>query len=63
VKRVDGKEVGIRYKFSEISKCQECLKYELFCPDGAIQPIKYEVWYFFFNVINFATFSKIKDRE
>ena len=42
MKRVDGKEVGIRYKFSEISKCQECLKYELFCLDGAIQPVKYE---------------------
>jgi NAD-dependent dihydropyrimidine dehydrogenase PreA subunit len=40
---VSGNEPGIRYKYSEISKCQGCLKCELSCPDGAIEPIKYEV--------------------
>lgn len=39
---VSGKEPGIRYKYSEISKCQGCLKCELSCPDGAIKPVKYE---------------------
>ncbi len=43
VNQGDGNEPGIRYKFSEISKCQGCLKCELSCPDGAIKPVKYEV--------------------
>ena len=42
VKRIDGKDIGIRYKFTEISKCQGCLKCELSCPDKAIQSVKYE---------------------
>ena len=42
VKLVDRKEIGIRFKFNEISKCQGCLKCELSCPDGAIEPVKYE---------------------
>ena len=39
---VRGKKLGIRYKYNEISKCQGCLKCELSCPDGAIEPIKFE---------------------
>ena len=42
VSGVNGKELGIRYKYNEISKCQACLKCELSCPDGAIEPVKYE---------------------
>jgi len=42
VKQVDGKEIGIRFKFNEFSKCQGCLKCELSCPDGAIEHVKYE---------------------
>jgi len=43
VNKVHGNELGIRYKFNEISKCQGCLKCELSCPEGAIKPVKYEV--------------------
>lgn len=39
---VKEKELGIRYKYNEISKCQGCLKCELSCPEGAIEPITYE---------------------
>lgn len=42
VKKVEKEEEGIRYKFSEIGKCQGCLKCELSCPEGAIKPVKYE---------------------
>lgn len=42
VKKIDVEEPGIRYKFTEISKCQGCLKCELSCPDKAIQPVRYE---------------------
>lgn len=41
VKKVAGEETGIRYKFKEIRKCQGCLKCELSCPEGAIQPVKF----------------------
>jgi electron transport complex protein RnfB len=41
VKKVGREEEGIRYKFKEISKCQGCLKCELSCPEGAIEPVKY----------------------
>jgi ferredoxin len=40
--KVEKKEgMGIRYKYKEISKCQGCLKCELSCPEGAIEPVKY----------------------
>ena len=42
VKKDGREEEGIRYKFLEIAKCQGCLKCELLCPEGAIQPVKYE---------------------
>ena len=42
VKKVGREEEGIRYKFREIAKCQGCLKCELFCPEGAIKPVKFE---------------------
>ncbi|MFX0058891.1 MAG: 4Fe-4S binding protein [Candidatus Heimdallarchaeota archaeon] len=42
VKKVGREEDGIRYKFREIAKCQRCLKCELFCPEKAIKPIRYE---------------------
>ncbi|MFX0155410.1 MAG: 4Fe-4S binding protein [Candidatus Hodarchaeota archaeon] len=43
VKNVGKEEEGIRYKFKEIGKCQGCLKCELSCPEGAINPIKFEI--------------------
>ena len=42
VKKVDKDEVGIRFKFKEIGKCQGCLKCENLCPEKAIQPVKLE---------------------
>ncbi len=42
VKKVGREELGIRFKFNEIAKCQGCFKCELSCPEGAIQPIKYD---------------------
>ena len=42
VKKGDKEDVGIRFKYREIAKCQGCLKCELSCPDGAIEPVKYE---------------------
>ncbi len=42
VKTVGKEEEGIRYKFSEIGECQGCLKCEFSCPEGAIEPVKYE---------------------
>jgi len=42
VKKVGKEELGIRFKFNEIAKCQGCFKCELSCPEGAIQPVKYE---------------------
>ncbi|MFW9827550.1 MAG: 4Fe-4S binding protein [Candidatus Thorarchaeota archaeon] len=42
VKKVGREELGIRYKYKEIAKCQGCLKCELSCPEGAIEPIKFE---------------------
>lgn len=46
VKKVGREELGIRFNFKEIAKCQGCFKCELSCPEGAIQPIKYEVQQF-----------------
>ena len=43
VKKVQGEDQGIRYKFNEIAKCQGCLKCQLLCPEGAIKPVKYEL--------------------
>jgi len=43
VKKIRSEGEGIRYKFKEIAKCQGCLKCELLCPEGAIQPIKYAI--------------------
>ncbi len=43
VKGNKGKELGIRFKYSEIAKCQGCLKCELSCPERAIEPIQYEI--------------------
>ncbi|MFO7796036.1 MAG: 4Fe-4S binding protein [Promethearchaeati archaeon] len=43
VKDKDGKEIdGIRFKFSEVDKCQGCLKCELSCPQDAIKIVKFE---------------------
>ena len=42
VKKNLKEDVGIRYKFKEITKCQGCLKCENLCPEKAIQPAKYE---------------------
>jgi len=42
VKKIKTEEDGIRYKYREIAKCQGCLKCELSCPEGAIQPVKFE---------------------
>jgi NAD-dependent dihydropyrimidine dehydrogenase PreA subunit len=37
-----GKKIeGVKYKFSELSKCQGCEKCELKCPEKAIRVIKY----------------------
>lgn len=40
----DGKKTvkGIRFKFSEVDKCQGCLKCELSCPEEAIKPVVFE---------------------
>jgi NAD-dependent dihydropyrimidine dehydrogenase PreA subunit len=43
VKKIDKEDLGIRYKFNEIAKCQGCLKCQLLCPEGAIKPVKYEL--------------------
>ena len=42
VKKADKEEIGIRFKFKEIAKCQGCLKCEKACPENAIEPIIYE---------------------
>ncbi|MHA1458418.1 MAG: 4Fe-4S binding protein [Promethearchaeota archaeon] len=42
VKKGDKEDVGIRFKFKEIAKCQGCLKCEKACPEKAIEPIIYE---------------------
>ena len=42
VRKGDEIAKGIRFKFSEISKCQGCLKCELSCPQNAIKPIVFE---------------------
>jgi ferredoxin len=42
VKKVGREEEGIRYKYREIGKCQGCLKCQLSCPEGAIEPVKFE---------------------
>ncbi len=34
---------GIRFKFTEISKCQKCLRCEALCPEKAINPVKFKV--------------------
>jgi NAD-dependent dihydropyrimidine dehydrogenase PreA subunit len=39
VKKTDQEDVGIRFKFKEIGKCQGCLKCEKLCPEKAIIPI------------------------
>ena len=41
VKKADKEELGIRFKFKEIAKCQGCLKCEKACPEKAIQPVIY----------------------
>jgi electron transport complex protein RnfB len=39
----DGEEPEkIKFKFSEVRKCQGCLKCEISCPKSAIQPISFE---------------------
>ncbi len=43
VHKGDEEEIGIRFKYKEIAKCQGCLKCELSCPTGAIKPVKYEL--------------------
>ena len=40
VKKEEKEQEGIRFKFSEISKCQGCLKCEASCPEKAIKPVK-----------------------
>ena len=42
VKKGDKEDIGIRFKFEEIGKCQGCLKCEKSCPEKAIKPVKYE---------------------
>ncbi len=46
VKKGGKEDVGIRFKFKEIAKCQGCLKCESFCPEGAIKPVVYSEEFF-----------------
>jgi ferredoxin len=42
VKKENKEREVIRFKFSEIFKCQGCLKCAASCPEKAIKPVKYE---------------------
>lgn len=42
VRKDDGEIDGIRFKFTQVDKCQGCLQCELSCPQNAIKPVKFE---------------------